>query len=112
MEFSFFLKQYRLTRAFKRLFFDETGQLKPEAREVLSFLRDESGEKGELAKDGRPYLYDEQGRFDAGSAGFLLGKQRMFKLIIKHLALDEIEVFNLIAEGERAEDVLINNLKI
>lgn len=112
MDLSFFKKEYRLTKAFRKLFFDADGRLKPEAAEVLSYLRDESGEKGELVKNGRSYLYDECGRFDAGSAGFLLGKQRMFKLIIKHLALDEIEVFNLIASGEQVGDVLIDNLKI
>lgn len=110
--FNLLMKNYRLSKAFKKLFFDEQGNLKPEGAEVLSFLRDEAGIKGELSKKGRPYLYDEIGRFDAGSAGFLLGRQRMFRLIVKYLSLDEIAVFNLIAQSEKAEDVLIDNLEI
>lgn len=100
-------KELRLLRAFQALFVDEKGALKDEAREVLAFLRDEAGARGELGCGGLPYFYDGNNRFDANAAAFLLGKRRMFDLVIKYLALDEREVFRLCANAEESSDEVI-----
>ena len=113
---NFLIKQYKTTRAFKRLFYDEKGSLKKEAEVVLAFLRDESNGKGSLGKKGLPFFYDAGNWFDDGSAAFCLGKRRMFDLIIKHLSLNETEIFNLISKEqktqEEAEDEIKENLFI
>lgn len=93
-------RQYKLTKAFQDLFF-ENGKLKPEAEVVISFLREECGGKGELGRFGQPYLYNRDGSFDSGAAAFLLGKRRVFDLIVKHLSLDEQQIFKLMSESER-----------
>lgn len=90
-------------KAFQTLFLDEHKNLKPEAETVLSFLRDEAGARGELGVNGVPYFYDANNRFDVNAAAFLLGKRRMFDLIIKYLSLDEREVFRLAKESEKLE---------
>jgi len=94
-------KEHELTKAFQSLFFNK-GKLKPEAEKVLSYLRDECGAKGELATGNSPYLYDQQGRFDSGAAAFLLGKRRVFDLIVKHLSMDEVAIFRLVSLRERS----------
>lgn len=90
-------KELALLKAFQALFMEKNGELKEEARVVISFLRDEAGARGELGCGGVPYFYDGNNRFDANAAAFLLGKRRMFDLLIKYLALDEREVFRLCA---------------
>lgn len=105
---------YNLSKAFQDLFMQD-GKLKPEAEKVLAFLRNESASKGELGCNGSPYLYDNQGRFDFGAAAFILGKQRMFNLIIKHLSLDLNQIFNLRSvEEEQMDDldILKQNIDI
>jgi hypothetical protein len=99
-------QQYKLTKAFKDLFY-ENGKLKAEAEIVLSFLREECGAKGELGKGGTPYFYDRNERFDANAAAFLLGKRRVFDLIVKHLSLDETQIFRLLSENSIEEDINI-----
>lgn len=94
-------KVYDTTKAFKKLFLDENGKLKPEAEIVVSYLRDVCGARGELSDGSSPYLYDPQGRFDNGAAAFLLGRRRVFDLIIRHLSLNEMVVFSLLSEEER-----------
>lgn len=105
-------KTYRLIRAFKHCFCDADGNLTTEGAVVLAYLRNEACGKGELGKDGSPYLYDGTGKFDANAAIFLQGKRRLFDLIIKYLAVDEVQVLNLIALGEQEKDNLIDNLNI
>ncbi len=97
-------KELRLLKAFQALFLGADGELKDEAKTVLSFLRDEAGARGELGCNGVPYFYDGNNRFDANAAAFLLGKRRMFDLVIKYLALDEREVFRLCASKTDDED--------
>lgn len=97
-------KELRLLRAFQALFTDGVGGLKDEARTVLAFLRDEAGARGELGFNGVPYFYDGNNRFDANAAAFLLGKRRMFDLLIKYLSLDEREVFRLCADKAENEE--------
>lgn len=93
--------EYNVTKAFKKLFF-KNGKLTPEAEIVISYLRDVCGARGELRDDLTPsYLYDSSGRFDSGAAAFLLGKRRVFDLIIRHLSLDETQIFLLISEREK-----------
>lgn len=94
------IKEEKITGAFRRLFLED-GKLKPDAEIVMSYLRDECGARGELGKDGSPYLYDSNNKFDTGAAVFLLGKRRVFDMIIKHLAISEVEIFNLISAEER-----------
>lgn len=91
-------RECALCKAFQALFFNKDGKLKPEGAEVLCFLRDEAGARGELGKGGAPYFYDKENRFDANAAAFLLGKRRMFDLVVKYLALEEREVFALLAK--------------
>lgn len=104
-------KEYKLTKAFKELFFDGE-KLKPEAEVVISFLREECGGKGELGRFGVPYLYNKDGSFDSGAAAFLLGKRRVFDLIVKHLSLDEQQIFKLMSESERATEFNPEDLDI
>ena len=45
-------------------------------------------------------------RFDPNAAAFVLGKRRIFDLIVKYLALSETEVFALYTKLQRdGEDV-------
>ena len=87
-------REARLAKAFQKVFCPN-GKLTEEAKIVLSFWRDEAGARGELGRNGIPYFYDANNRFDASAAAFLLGKRRMFDLLIKYLSLDEREVFKL-----------------
>lgn len=93
--------EYNVTKAFHKLFL-KNGKLKPEAEIVISYLRDVCGARGELKDSLTPsYLYDSNGRFDNGAAAFLLGRRRVFDLIIRHLCLSEIDVFNLLSESDK-----------
>ena len=112
MDKIFLIREYRKIKAFKKLFYDKTGKLKPEAEVVLGVLRDYAGAKGNLVQDGSSLLYDANGRFDAAQAAFGLGKRRIFDLIIKYLALNEIEVFNLVQIAESEDVTLQTNLNI
>lgn len=106
--------EYKLTQAFKKLFLSK-GQLKPEGKIVLSFLRDFVHAKGEIGQGLNPFLYDNEGRFDGGSAAFLLGEQRVFNQIIKYLSIDEMDIFKLISLEEARLDEIKrteNNLNI
>jgi len=99
-------------KAFQKLFLDEHKKLKPEAETVIAFLRDEAGARGELGIDGAPYFYDANNRFDVNAAAFLLGKRRMFDLIVKYLALDEREVFVLADKEEKRNQQLERELDV
>lgn len=112
MDRVFLIREYRKIKAFKKLFYDNAGKLKPEAEIVLAVLRDYAGAKGNLVQDGSSLLYDANGRFDAAQAAFGLGKRRIFDLIIKYLALNEIEVFNLVQIAESEDVTLQTNLNI
>lgn len=106
---------YKQVKAFNRTFKDKDGKMKPEAKAVIAYLRDECCGKGELlGDDGSSFLYGPDGRFDAGAAGFYLGKRRVFDLVIRLLALDEIEVFNYasLKEGTREQTLEDNINKI
>lgn len=107
-------EEYNITKAFHDLFMLD-GKLKPEAEIVIAFLRDECGARGELGKSGLSYFYDRNNRFDQGAAAFLLGKRRVFDLIIKHLAISESKIFALLSEKEKgfsSEDVLEYQLEV
>lgn len=105
MFFSKLKYEHKLVRAFQGLFLDKNGKLKPEAEIVLAFWRDEAGARGELGRNGLPYFYDSSNCFDANACAFLLGKRRMFDLLIKYLALDEREVFRLSMMNNEEKDV-------
>ena len=105
-------RELKLLKAFQALFLDENGVLKPEGAVVLSFLRDEAGARGELGRGGLPYFYDAANRFDANAAAFLLGKRRMFDLVVKYLALDERAVFRLAAGDKREEDEIKEEMDV
>lgn len=112
MLFSKTKRELRLLKAFQGVFMDEGGKLKPEGEKVLAFLRDEAGARGELGSGGVPYFYDAGNRFDANAAAFLLGKRRMFDLIVKYLALDEREVFRLSSSEKRTDEELKAELEV
>ena len=103
---------YYLRRAFVKCFCDDNGDLSEEGSQVIAFLRDICGAKGELGKGGSPYFYDQLGRFDACAVAFLQGKRNVFDQIMKHLALDEKQLLNLIAVGQTEESNLIENINI
>ena len=103
---------YRLKKAFDHCFCDDKGQLTKDGELVIAFLRDVCGAKGELGKNGSPYFYDQLGRFDACSVAFLQGKRSVFDQIMKHLALDEKQLLNLIAVGETEESNTLDNINI
>ena len=105
-------KTLSIANAYQRCFYDETENLTPQAEKVIAHLRDFCCAKGELGKDGSPYFYDQFGRFDACSVAFLQGKRCVFDQIMKHLALDERELLNLIAVGETEQSNLIENINI
>lgn len=116
MEYDMFFakskRELKLLKAFQGLFLDGEGRLKPEGAVVLAFLRDEAGARGELGRGGVPYFYDGANRFDANAAAFLLGKRRMFDLVVKYLALDEREVFRLAAGEKRSEDEIKEEMDV
>ena len=101
-----------LVKAFQNLFCTADKQLKDDAKKVLAFLRDEAGARGELGRNGVPYFYDNDNRFDANAAAFLLGKRRIFDLIMKYLSLDEREVFLLSSKVEKKDEELQKELEV
>lgn len=106
------IREYKLARAFKALFM-ENGKLKPDAEIVLAFLRDAACAKGAMTESGSSLLYDANDRFDNAQAAMIIGKRRMFDLIVKYLALNEIEIFNLInVTQSNSDETLIENLNI
>ena len=102
----------KIVSAYKRCLCDEDGNLTPHGAVVIAHLRDVCCAKGERGKNGSPYFYDEVGRFDACAVAFLQGKRNVFDQIVKHLALDERQLLNLIAAGETEESNLIENINI
>ena len=101
-----------LLKAFQNVFLTKDKKLSSDAKKVIAFLRDEAGARGELGRNGVPYFYDNDNRFDANAAAFLLGKRRMFDLIIKYLSLEEQEVFRLSAKIEQKDDELNKELEV
>ncbi len=69
-------------------------------------------ERGELGRGGVPYFYDGANRFDANAVAFLLGKRRMFDLVVKYLALDEREVFRIASGEKRSEDEIKEEMDV
>ena len=104
-------KELELIRAFRKVFLNDNNKLSEDGKKVIAYLRDEAGGRGELGKGGVPYFYDNDNRFDAGAAAFLLGKRRMFDLIIKYLSLDERKVFEL-ASKDKSEEEIIEELQV
>lgn len=103
MQSQTFKREYKITRAFRALFLDEKGNLTDNGKIVLSYLRDVCGARGELGDSSSPYLYDSNNRFDSGAAAFLLGRRRVFDLIVRHLAINELDIFSLISEQDKEE---------
>ena len=112
METSKVKNTLRLVNAYKLCFCDSEGRLTPQGEKVIASLRDICCAKGELGKDGSPYFYDQLGRFDPCSVAFLQGKRSVFDQIMKHLALEERELLNLIAVCRTEESNLIENINI
>lgn len=106
LEYNEIVSEYNVTRATKKLFLDKKGKLKPEAEILIAFLRDVCGARGELSVNGSPFLYDNNGRFDGGAAAFALGKRRVFDLIVKHLSMDEAQIFSLLSVYDRQKSDL------
>lgn len=112
MFFSKSKRELKLLKAFQKVFLDENGELSADGAVVLAFLRDEAGARGELGGGGLPYFYDSANRFDANAAAFLLGKRRMFDLVVKYLALDERAVFRLAAGEKREEEEIKQQMEV
>ena len=112
MFFNKIKRERMLARAFQKVFFDENNKLTNEAKMIICFLRDEAGARGELGRNGVPYFYDANNCFDVNSAGFLLGKRRMFDLIVKYLSLDEMELFRLSEKVKRDDDDIKIELEV
>jgi hypothetical protein len=112
METSKVKNTLRLVNAYKLCFCDNEGKLTPQGEKVIASLRDICCAKGELGKDGSPYFYDQLGRFDPCAVAFLQGKRSVFDQIMKHLALEERELLNLIAVSRTEESNLIENINI
>ena len=106
MEYSEIVDQYNMTMATKALFYDKNGKLKPEAEIFIAFLRDVCGARGGLSINGSPFLYDKDGRFDSGAAAFAMGKRRVFDLIVKHLSMDETQIFTLLSLADKRKSDL------
>ena len=105
-------KELKLVQAFHKLFLNENGELKSEAKDIIAFFRDEACGRGELGRGGVPYLYDNENRFDANAGAFILGKRRMFDLMIKYLSLDERDVFKLGAVDRKKDDEILLELDV
>ncbi len=105
-------RELLLLKAFQEIFLDENKKLKEAGKVVISYLRDEAGARGELGRGGTPYFYDGNNRFDEGAAGFLLGKRRMFDLVVKYLSLDEREVFKLVSLGKKRDEIIEDEMNI
>ena len=105
-------RELEILKAFQKVFLDESGNLTKDGKVVLSFFRDEAGARGELGKNGVPYFYDNENRFDANAAAFLLGKRRMFDLMVKYLSLDERDVFKVVGVGNKREDEILDELNV
>jgi len=106
-------KELVLVKAFQGLFLDEKGELKDDAKVVMAFLRDEAGARGELgSSNGVPYFYDNENRFDVNAGAFLLGKRRMFDLMVKYLSLDEREVFKLQGVAKKKDEDFLDELNV
>lgn len=105
-------KLYRLKLAFDKCFCDENGNLTKDGKLVIAFLRDNCCAKGELGKNGSPYFYDQLGRFDPCAVAFVQGKRSVFDQVMKHLALDERQLLNLIAVSETEESNFLDNINI
>ena len=107
-------REHELVKAFHKLFLTSNEKLKPEAEIVIEFLRDEAGARGELGTGGVPYFYDAQNRFDPNAAAFLLGKRRMFDLLVKYCS--RFHGILLINVESLSESAIINisnyNIKI
>lgn len=105
-------RELKVLKAFQKVFLDEKGNLSDDGKVIVSFFRDECGARGEMGKNGVPYFYDNENKFDANAAAFLLGKRRMFDLMIKYLALDEREVFRLVGSDKKREDEILDELNV
>lgn len=106
---------YKVSRSFKRLFFDENNNLTKDGEIVLGYLRDVCGGKGELEENGSSFLFSKDGHFDSGSAAYLLGRRRVFDLIIKNLGIDEVALFRIISLADSrltAEERAISDISI
>lgn len=104
-------REAALVAAFQKIFL-VNGKLSEAGKTVIAFLRDEAGGRGELGRNGVPYFYDANNRFDAASAAFLLGKRRMFDLLIKYLSLDERELFRLGSLNQSKEDNIAEEISV
>ena len=121
------IREYKIKKAMDRLFYEDgkaeiigssptmTGkgkkQLKPEAKIFLEFMRDVCSGKGELMKEGSPFLYGPDGRYDAGASGFYVGRRHPYDVLVKYLALDEVMMFNLMALSDKSvEQQMIDDL--
>ena len=105
-------KELKLVQAFHKLFLDENGRLKKEAKDVIAFLRDEACGRGELGRGSVPYFYDNRNRFDVNAGAFVLGKRRMFDLLVKYLSLDERDVFRLNGIDRKDDEEILVELDV
>ncbi len=108
------LKRKReLTLAFNACFKDADGKLTDDAKTVITYLRDVSHARGEIRNtQGKSLNRTPSGMFDKDGVIFDAGQQRLFWLIIQHLSLDELELFNLRSRLDDDDEFLIRKLII
>lgn len=104
-----FLKKYNQVRALKALFLLPNGELKPEAKAVLCWLRDEVNAKGKRI-DGNSMLFNDSGDFDSSKVVYWAGQRRVYDLIVSRLGIDEQLLFSLVVEENKREQELMEDL--
>ena len=105
-----FSRKNKEVRALKALFFMPDGSLKPEGKVVLTWLRDEVNGKGKRWSAGGSALFGDEGRFDAAKVAYCAGQRRVLDLIVSRLAIDDMVLLALVADEEKREQELAEEL--
>lgn len=106
-------KRREIALAFQACFMDEDGNLTENGKIVLCYLRDLCHAKGEIRDSrGKPLYRRQSGSLDKDEILFTFGEQRLFNVIVQHLSLNELELFNLRSRLEDDDEHLISKLVI
>ncbi len=106
----FWLKKFRETRALKALFLLPDGSLKPEAKTVLAWLKEEVNAKGRRMDESGSALYSN-GNFDAAKVVYWAGQRRVLDLIMSRLNVDDDLLFKVVADEDAAEAEMKHDLE-
>lgn len=108
----FFSQKRKQIRALKALFLLPDGNLKPEAKEVLLWLRDEVNGKGKRIEGNNSALFSPNGQFDSGKVIYWAGQRRVYDLIVSRLGVDELLLFSLVAQEDEKQQELAEDLTV